>query len=159
MVNFILFDPGYFYIPVNVLELCSRTHLSYLGMVQSLRSCFESVRWHQSSILVGGKFCPTADIKSFWAVSLFPVNWEDVALLVGTGTVSRQARAWGCPCSSASAGFLIHSCQMVLWEWSSLPRDSAVWILATLASQLGALVCITQHSPVSALVCPPWALA
>ena len=131
-VDFTLFGAGYFYIPVNVLELCSRTHLSYLELVWSLQSCFES--------LLGGTKA------AFWSGTNFPPQRtlspsEQPSLslwTVGTGAVSRQVRAWGCPCSSGSHGFLIPSCQVALrWRpWSSLLWDSPVWTLATLASQL-----------------------
>lgn len=39
VVNFILFGADYFYIPINILELCSRTQLSYFER-DPLGSCF-----------------------------------------------------------------------------------------------------------------------
>lgn len=114
-MNFTLFGAVYFYIPVNVLELCSRTHLSYLEMVWSLQSCFESLLVAPKQHFGLGRTSPPQR-------TLSPSEQSALFLwTVGTGAVSGQLWAWGRPCSSGSDSFLIPSCQVALrWRpWHS----------------------------------------
>lgn len=43
ILNFILVGSGFFFIPINLLELCFETQLSYWKQFNPLRTCFQDI--------------------------------------------------------------------------------------------------------------------